>query len=102
MYEPICLRILNLIETLKQPQRRINNDTYLGFQFWTSCKDSEEHNKFILKCDFKAGGDYGASTTRRKVSAAVPGATTGIPRVASQTKQNKKRRETNVATVLVG
>ena len=37
------------------------------------------------------GGDYGASTTRRKVSAAVPGATTGIPRVASQTKQNKTK-----------
>ena len=38
------------------------------------------------------GRDYGASTTRRKVPAAVPGATTGIPRVASQTKQNKTKR----------
>ena len=35
------------------------------------------------------GGDYGASTARRKVPAAVPEATTGTPRVASQTKQNK-------------
>ena len=35
------------------------------------------------------GGENGVSTTRRKVSAAVPGATTGTPRVASQTKQNK-------------
>ena len=37
------------------------------------------------------GGDNGASTTRRKVSAAVPKATTGTPRVASQTKQNKTK-----------
>ena len=37
------------------------------------------------------GRDYGASTTRRKVSAAVPEATTGRPRVASQTKQNKTK-----------
>ena len=35
---------------------------------------------------------YGASTTRRKVLAAVRDANTGRPRVASQTKQNKTKQ----------
>ena len=38
------------------------------------------------------GRENGASTTRRKVPAAVPEATTGTPRVASQTKQNKTKQ----------
>ena len=46
------------------------------------------------------GSQYGASTTRRKGLAAVPGATTGTPRVASQTKQNKTRRSSTSGWVL--
>ena len=37
----------------------------------------------------------GASTTRRKVLAAVRDANTGRPRVASQTKQNKTKQKQN-------
>ena len=38
------------------------------------------------------GNQNGASATRRKGPAAVPGATTGTPGVASQTKQNKTKQ----------
>ena len=41
--------------------------------------------------DQGAGDRLGASTTCWKGPAAVPGATTGIPSVASQTKQNKTK-----------
>ena len=48
------------------------------------------------------GRENGASTTRRKVPAAVPGATTGTPRVASQTKQNKTKHHNSPKTAHAG
>ena len=43
------------------------------------------------------GRDPSIPPTRRKGPAAVPGATTGTPRVASQTKQNKTKHSADMA-----
>ena len=53
------------------------------------CVECSRSVSSALSTPRELGGENGASTTRGKGSAAVPGATTGIPRATSQTKQNK-------------